>query len=941
MRNKKLFVIAVMIVFAASASAWADVEINTVNFPDEIFRNYISENVDRYDPKGFISDAEINAATTMDLFTYTNNKTQIKTLKGIEHFTALTTLICSRNTLEDGLDVSKNRNLVTLKCANNGLTELDLHENKSLKELDCPNNNLKLLDLSANEELETLDCSGNSLAVLNLSANTKLSSLTMSQTITLASVSYDAAEEYPYSINLNQYERYIGGSVPAFMANAKISETAGKGIRDIYDAPLTDYVINDSGIIRFSSKPRKIIYNYNTSNANKLMEVTLEFTDLEKAAGDINITDFADNAFISYATTNFDKNGDGILSETEIHNATNLDVRNTAIDPQKVQAILEKFPYLETLNCSRRQISTLDLSKNTKLKTLDCSENNITVLDLSRNTALTSLTCSNNSISGLDVSKNTALVTLKCENNSITALDVSKNTALTTLYCRNNAIKKLDLSNNKVLTDLDCSGNNIAAINLSQNTALTARKLSDPDQEIALNIEHVAGTRYSIRLKDYDANIDVNKINSVFKASDNLSISDYTKDSDSGTISFATGYERIKYIYQVATDISMTVYASITYVERPAPNPPASSLPTNLLNNIASLFGVDPSSVHSLSDSEKTYDADKWTLGTADQNTLNASGETVIQNLPVFTPSESGIYVIECNLGTQNAGKQLNFHGVTSDWQVSGTAFGETEYRFFNAATYEEVTDAPSDGKIYVALRVSAGEQKAGVITHSSSTGQSTIEPVPVASRDVIRRNIASALNISPDKIVFLDRENISPAPGYAGQIRPASVRSAAEGDNEKHYEIVSGLGTIHDFKYDADNRYVMEVKLLDDVPSEVNAKSLSDDIISDDVSGDIRVYTEASNAAASINASFFGYGLINTFEVLTLEGKKLEPKDFGIREFLMIAIFQSSTPFTIFLAKFIPGLGGIVSAIIGGGGCDAVSGGIVLAVFLLFRRKH
>ena len=90
---------------------------------------------------------------------------------------------------------------------------------------------------------------------------------------------------------------------------------------------------------------------------------------------------------------------------------------------------------LTSLDCSRSQISSLDVSKNTALTSLSCSGTQISSLDVSKNTALTSLICSSTQISSLDVTQNTALTSLNCSSTQISSLDVSKNTALTSLNC--------------------------------------------------------------------------------------------------------------------------------------------------------------------------------------------------------------------------------------------------------------------------------------------------------------------------------------------------------------------------------------------------------------------------------------------------------------------------------------------------------------------------
>ena len=96
------------------------------------------------------------------------------------------------------------------------------------------------------------------------------------------------------------------------------------------------------------------------------------------------------------------------------------------------------------------EITSLDLSNNTKLQTLNCNScTGITSLDLSNNTELQTLNCSDcTGITSLDLSNNTKLQTLNCNScTGITSLDLSNNTELQTLNCANNNLKVLNIEN--------------------------------------------------------------------------------------------------------------------------------------------------------------------------------------------------------------------------------------------------------------------------------------------------------------------------------------------------------------------------------------------------------------------------------------------------------------------------------------------------------------
>ena len=90
------------------------IPINNETFPDEAFRAYVSENVD-VSHNGNLNEGEINSVTTMDV-----SGLGIRSLQGMEYFTALESLDCSDNELTS-LDLSKNTNLRSLDADNNSL----------------------------------------------------------------------------------------------------------------------------------------------------------------------------------------------------------------------------------------------------------------------------------------------------------------------------------------------------------------------------------------------------------------------------------------------------------------------------------------------------------------------------------------------------------------------------------------------------------------------------------------------------------------------------------------------------------------------------------------------------------------------------------------------------------------------------------------------------
>ena len=143
-----------------AALAAEDVAVSPKNFPDENFRAYVTDELDK-NSDGTLSADEIAAVTEIGC-----DERSIASLEGIGYFTNLETLYCQDNLLT-ALDVSRNTKLTKLNCSSNHLTVLNVSANTALTELSCGSNQLTALDLSGAPALESLICGGNQLTELN------------------------------------------------------------------------------------------------------------------------------------------------------------------------------------------------------------------------------------------------------------------------------------------------------------------------------------------------------------------------------------------------------------------------------------------------------------------------------------------------------------------------------------------------------------------------------------------------------------------------------------------------------------------------------------------------------------------------------------------------------------------------------------------------------
>ena len=106
MRLKQLCSLFAM--FAAT-TVMADVNVDETNFPDANFRKFIKS--EWYGSDGVLTSDEIAEVINIDV-----SRRNIQSLKGIEYFTAVSTLNCKTNQLTT-LDLSRNKELRALDCS--------------------------------------------------------------------------------------------------------------------------------------------------------------------------------------------------------------------------------------------------------------------------------------------------------------------------------------------------------------------------------------------------------------------------------------------------------------------------------------------------------------------------------------------------------------------------------------------------------------------------------------------------------------------------------------------------------------------------------------------------------------------------------------------------------------------------------------------------------
>ena len=234
-----------------------DVPITSLAFPDGNFRNVVRSYDSNAD--GTLSVAEIQVVTEI-----TCDTQEIADLRGIEFFSALTSLNCQENQLAS-LDVSNNTALTVLRCYDNQLTSLDVSHNPALTTLSCYDNALTALDVSQNPALETLACSNNQITGIDVSNNQNLQELSCNNNSQLESVNV--------SNNSSLISLYCN-SCPS-LTNLNVQSCTSLELLSANGSGLTGLDVSNNRNLKILFCWRNNLTNLNLNQNNALVRVNL------------------------------------------------------------------------------------------------------------------------------------------------------------------------------------------------------------------------------------------------------------------------------------------------------------------------------------------------------------------------------------------------------------------------------------------------------------------------------------------------------------------------------------------------------------------------------------------------------------------------------------------------------------------------------------------
>lgn len=190
----------------------------------------------------------------------------------------------------------------------------------------------------------------------------------------------------------------------------------------------------------------------------------------------VNEANFPDSSFRAYVEQSVDTDGNKLLSDAEIANASYINVRSRGIKNLKG---IEKFTSLKTLNCGGNELNSIDVKGNAELENLDASNNKLTSLDVSANKSLRTLSVEGNLLQSVKLDSNSALETLDVSKNELMSMDITKCTRLVSLDASNNQLASIDMSKNSSLATVNLAGNRLTSVDLSANALISTLNISD------------------------------------------------------------------------------------------------------------------------------------------------------------------------------------------------------------------------------------------------------------------------------------------------------------------------------------------------------------------------------------------------------------------------------------------------------------------------------
>ena len=318
---------------------------NNTYFPDANFRSYVR----RFDTNSdnYLSAEECDAVTSIDV-----NGRNISDLTGIGNFVKLQ----------------------TLNCQNNALTALDMSKNTELTSLNCSLNQIKTLNLNNNTQLTALNARGNALTSVNAAKCAKL-----------------AGTVYLYD-NPNLITLVL--SAPG-ITDLEIQFTGITSL-DLSGCPNLGRTVREGWTATVGSEPNTFTrYQLSVDGTYYYVHMSsgVSLEGFVTSGIPIDEARFPDAGFRRFlGRTYYDRNQNGVLSDSEIEQITSLSTSMTGsiTGLYDLQGI-EYLPNLSYISLPSVGLEKIDLSGNPQITSIMLEDNALTSVDVSMLPDLTAL----------------------------------------------------------------------------------------------------------------------------------------------------------------------------------------------------------------------------------------------------------------------------------------------------------------------------------------------------------------------------------------------------------------------------------------------------------------------------------------------------------------------------------------------------------------------
>ncbi len=427
-----------------------------------------------------------NTLTNTDLDLRNNTLLQSITLEntGITsiNVTGLTELleIEAENNNLPVIDISSNSSLTRLNVANNNLTDLDISNNDieslwvtnnrlgsidvvnqpNLKNLYCENTNITSLNITNNSLLVNLECGANPLTsidvthltdLFNLSfSTTNISEIDLSNNVNLSRLECD-------STSLTSLD--LGNQNTLDDLSCKNSLLTNLNLRSGNNADLDN--------IDVTGNPSLSCISVDDPAAAALLGTWLKDATTNYAEY-CRMTYVPDDAFETFLENQGYGNGvmDDYVYTALVEVSEGFNIHNGLV--QDMTGI-EDFRDMWFLGCrNNTNLTSINLSKNTKLTVITLANNNLTSLNLSNNVLLEQVYLdSNANLGDVDISNLTSLTNLSLSNTGINSVDISMNPLLRQLILNDNNFTEFDISNYPNIIQLRIANNQLTSLNVA------------------------------------------------------------------------------------------------------------------------------------------------------------------------------------------------------------------------------------------------------------------------------------------------------------------------------------------------------------------------------------------------------------------------------------------------------------------------------------------